>query len=325
MPNIIINNICNLNCPYCFAIEKRREHQYNMSVADIVKIFDFTRRSASPERIGIIGGEPTIHPEIDMILHEVGKLLDENKHHAILFTNGIELEPYLKTLHEHCSVLINYNKPGRVLTDKQHDKILDALDYGASHGMLHRNQLSIGINVFPGETDYDYAFEAASYYGSDHLRISIVAPCAEFVDYRKDKHAYFELMKGMYLDLCKKAVDRHIRLGTDCGYIPECVFSETEKELVRQAIQLPFITGSYCSSTPCIDVDNTFSAMACFGKSNIKISNIFDYENLEQIKFALNVRTQQSVLENLKDNKCSACKMGQLVSCQGGCLTFAQK
>jgi len=42
-------------------------------------------------RIGIIGGEPTLHPQFEEILNIITNFSNEYENQYILFTNGIKL------------------------------------------------------------------------------------------------------------------------------------------------------------------------------------------------------------------------------------------
>ena len=67
MANISIVNYCNLKCPYCFANDMIDNNRYTMTSDELVKILDLMGRTN--EYVGIIGGEPTLHPKFDEILN----------------------------------------------------------------------------------------------------------------------------------------------------------------------------------------------------------------------------------------------------------------
>ena len=65
MANIMINEICNLRCPYCFADEFVNKNPKEMSMEDFDTALNFALSSGYDERIGLIGGEPTLHYKIN--------------------------------------------------------------------------------------------------------------------------------------------------------------------------------------------------------------------------------------------------------------------
>ena len=80
--NISINNICNNNCSYCFqsTYNNVNEAKY-ITLEHYEKILDFLNHTI-PE-IRILGGEPTLHPQIVEII----KLTIEKEYRPILITN----------------------------------------------------------------------------------------------------------------------------------------------------------------------------------------------------------------------------------------------
>ena len=325
MPNIIITNRCNLRCPYCFAEEKKNEMQYNMpyqTFLDIVK-FITTSAQATPQRIGIIGGEPTLHPDIELILYSLSKIFEasDNACNGVMFSNGIELAPLIPLLPKRFGVLINYNKPGTILSDEQVKKTEQTFYEVAKRG-LFTTDVSIGCNLYPGETDYDYIWDVFKYYGGTRLRLSVAAPCASFTPYRSDRHKYFQIMKEPYLDMCRKAIENHVIIGPDCGFIPECALNEKEVELVKKATGRTFYINEFCATHSCIDIDQNFNAISCFGRGNIK-ANIKYFESVQELEQYFGMRSYAMVTKNLEDEKCKDCKWAKSLKCQGGCLSFA--
>lgn len=108
--NIAITNYCNLKCSYCFADDVMlREQNKNMSLENYIKILKYLTEDNKEKKIGIIGGEPTLHPQFQEILIETNHCAIANKVDFTLFTNGIELEKYLPYIGMNISILINCN------------------------------------------------------------------------------------------------------------------------------------------------------------------------------------------------------------------------
>mgnify|MGYP003313974964 CR=1 FL=1 len=62
MANIAILNYCNLKCEYCFADDMIQEESTSIIIEDYQRILEFLSRGPQ-NYVGIIGGEPTLHPE----------------------------------------------------------------------------------------------------------------------------------------------------------------------------------------------------------------------------------------------------------------------
>ena len=62
--NIMMNNICNLRCSYCFAQNEMTEHTpEHISEENFRTFLDFLKENKFPT-VRMIGGEPTLHPRI---------------------------------------------------------------------------------------------------------------------------------------------------------------------------------------------------------------------------------------------------------------------
>jgi uncharacterized radical SAM superfamily Fe-S cluster-containing enzyme len=88
MTIIDLTNLCNLDCPYCFANANRAGYDYTMTRSQITKMLD-TVRSVRPQRcktIQLSGGEPTIHPDFLWAASEVKRIGFE---YVMVATNGI--------------------------------------------------------------------------------------------------------------------------------------------------------------------------------------------------------------------------------------------
>ena len=70
MANIAVLNYCNLKCPYCFADDMIQEKTKNIDLDDFREMLRFLSKTPD-NHVGIIGGEPTLHPNFSDILKEV--------------------------------------------------------------------------------------------------------------------------------------------------------------------------------------------------------------------------------------------------------------
>jgi len=85
---IEINEVCNLDCPVCFADSSPRRSGHR-SLAEIERMLDaLVESEGEPDLVQISGGEPTIHPQIMEVLR-----LAKRKpiRHLMLNTNGVRL------------------------------------------------------------------------------------------------------------------------------------------------------------------------------------------------------------------------------------------
>lgn len=316
MANIAIVNYCNLKCPYCFADDMIHQKNKAMTLEDYQKILEFISRTPK-NHIGIIGGEPTLHPDFKEILKETNRYCREVNTGATLFTNGIELEQYLPYIGERIGLLINCNSPEYQPSEAvaKQRKTLDHL-YELS---WFDNKATCGCNIHPGVEDYSFIWELVDAYHLPGLRVSVVSPAAQYESYRCDKEKYYMLMKPRFVQFCKDAIKHHCELHIDCGHIPLCYFTQEEKEIVLQAHNGQYDINNICK--PVVDITPDFKATACFGA--YEEVDIRDFDNLEELDTYLFLKkSYPRILANCT-GKCTTCKKHELLQCQGGCLGFA--
>lgn len=323
MANIAIINYCNLKCPYCFADDMIHEKSKAITLDDFRKILQFTARTPD-NHIGLIGGEPTLHPDFENILKEVNKYCKECNTGATLFTNGIELDKYLPFIGERIGTLLNLNSP-KFMSKEQWKKTMELLDHLDSLSWIDDTnrerppKVNIGCNVHPGLEDYSYIWEIVDKYHLHHLRTSVVSPGGQFTSMRSDKNAYFAKMKPIFIEHCKNAEKHNVLLNMDCGHIPECYFTVEELDLYRKVSNIEEKHDEFCE--PVIDITSDFKATACFGTWDPV--DIRDFNDIHELRrYLLATRNIPRALANC-DGKCSTCKKHELFQCQGGCLGFA--
>lgn len=314
MANIAIVNYCNLKCKYCFADDMIQEKTTTISLEDYGKILEFISRTAN-NHIGIIGGEPTLHPHFDNILKETNKYCRECDTDSTLFTNGIELEKFLPYIGDRIGLLINCNSPEYQATEL-YQKQRKTLEHLYDLSWFDR-KASCGCNIHPGCKDYSYMWDIVDRYKLNHIRCSVVSPAACYEEWRKDKEGYYNMMKPVFVQFCKDAIKHECRLGMDCGHIPMCYFSIEEREIVESICDNLY--QDFCS--PVIDITPDFKATACFGAYDpVDIRDFHDIFELE--RYLMLKKTYPKVQANCT-GKCTTCKKHKLLQCQGGCLGFA--
>lgn len=318
MANIAIVNYCNLKCPYCFAEDMIKENNAFMSLEQYDKLLDFIIKDPQC-KIGILGGEPTLHPNlIDILNRTKEKCIDDRN--IVLFTNGIELKKFIPYL-DRISILINYNNP-KDLTDIQKQKLQESLDALYELNWIDGKKVKIGCNIHLGCSNYDFLWQIIDKYNIKIIRSSVVSPGGIYANWRNKKDEYFMALKPIYLDFCKKAIEHNCRLDRDCSQIPLCYFGEEELEIVEQVSNIPeYGCSPFC---PCaLDFTVNSKATSCFGAYYP-----IDYDkftNPKSLTYYLYNKQNKPLTKLNNTGKCATCEQHANDSCQGGCLAFANR
>lgn len=316
MANIAIINFCNLKCEYCFADDMIHEKSKVISLEDYRKMLEFMSRT--PENhIGIIGGEPTLHPQFEDILKETNKYCREVNTSATLFTNGIKLKPYIPLLGDRIELLVNCNSP-KFVPSNLYSEMISTLDKFNELSMFDR-RVNIGCNIYPSLDDYSYIWEIVDKYHIHHIRHSVVSPGGKFMHMRNDKESYYLSMKKKYIDFCKDAIKHKCELGLDCGRIPECYFTTEERAIADEATHGYHV--DFCE--PVIDITSDFKAVSCFGAYNAGSVDIRDFNTIMEVRRYLTANMSYPAAKANCTGRCTTCKKHDLMQCSGGCLGFS--
>lgn len=316
MPNIAINNYCNLRCPYCFADDMIKEKNKFMPLDNYKKVLKYLISNRSG-RIGIIGGEPTLHPLFKQILIETNQCCNAANVTALLFTNGINLEQFIPYIGTHTNILINYNNPHN-MTIEQKTKLDLTMKHIQELGWFYNNKVKIGCNLYLDCEEYDWIWNAVETYEIRAIRLSVTSPGGIYTNWRNNKHEYFIKMKPIFLNFIKKIEEKNLTVNLDCGHIPACYFSKEEIELISKVSGKQYTT---FNCDPVIDITPDLQVTPCFGSYNpIPLDLDKNIQGLN--RFFLYNHNIPKALNNIQ-GQCASCKNLKEFQCQGGCLAFS--
>lgn len=89
--HIEVTNACNLQCATCTRFVGHHKKPFFMDLDAIAKAIDSLE--GFPNEIGIMGGEPTLHPQFKEICQLVQKMIPNRRQRA-LWTNGFKWKEY---------------------------------------------------------------------------------------------------------------------------------------------------------------------------------------------------------------------------------------
>ena len=312
MPNIILTEYCNLKCPYCFAnqmIESSEKNNITMTQLDNILNWLLLDLQNEPCHIGLLGGEPTLHPQFKEILNKINYFSSLTNATSTIFTNGLNLSSYITSVGINTSILININKLPINLTKK----LISNLDLVNYQKWFEINKVILGCNLYAEETDYSFFWNIIDQYPINEIRMSVTSPTQSSL--KNDKKLYYNAMKDIFIDFLKQAKKRQIKINYDCNQLPLCFLTQQEQELVNSL-------GQYHNACePVIDITPDFKATCCFGVYNNPIE-CNEFNNLSEMEKYFK---SQMLLKTINNNTsiCQNCKELTLMQCQGGCLSFS--
>lgn len=320
MPNVLITTQCNKKCPYCFAkekveigIKKKAAVDKEISLENLNIIIDFFKKSGV-NQFSLIGGEPTIHSKILEIIN----ILISHDFVVHIFTNGLwssKLVELIKNIPSNkLTFLININSPD--ITPKEEWDLINK----NLKAIAGRENVTLGINIYKENFDYEYLVNLCIKYGFKRIRWSLTNPIYgknnnQFVPL-ESAHKYAQRIVD-FTDICGK---NNIFTDNDCS-IPLCMF--TEEQIGKMVINgVNGLTDNSCAEGP-IDIGTDLSIWKCFAFSEFTHHKLTDFKNIEQIHkyFKTIFHPQEKKLSSM--DKCVDCSIKKRSLCSGGCLAHS--
>ena len=334
MANIMVNEACNLRCPYCFAEEFVNINPKEMSLEDFHKALAFVLSDESTGQVGIIGGEPLLYTHIN----EAMRIAINNPQTDIvmIYTNAVELERLDTDILESPKfrMLINCNSP-EDMGEKAFEKMCDnLLRFKYEHSGSGRFRLS--VNIYKPDFDYSYLIPLAQELEFDVIRLSISVP--QKGDLKgKSPLEYFREMKPVSIRFIGDMIRCGVFTGFDCNFIPACVFTDDEREGLMGAKEVMFsaLSDAYTEAfwervifceinncSPVIDVLPDLKAIRCFGMSEHTKRNISDFRNIEELAMHYIATVDRPACGVSTEEECEYCYNRENGQCSCGCLLF---
>ena len=315
----MINENCNQKCPYCFASEFVNIRKNNITFENFVKATKFILTEKDDKRfgrIGIIGGEPLLHPQFDDF---VNYLVNKDEINRItIYTNGVLLEEHLDViLNDKVGLLININSPDDV-GSVNFDKTQKAIDLLVNK-YEKRNRLTIGLNIYDN-IDYSFFVDIAEKFEIPRVRLSIVVPA-----YGKKKKGFehFISLKNKVLEITKALLLRDIKFGFDCNWPVQCMWTTEEIEDLRLmglcSDSRDLIPLNHSCCRPVIDILPDLMAIRCFGLSDKTKMPIDQFCTISDLRQYYMKNIDSVLAENPLLDKCNECHLF-MNTCYGGCL-----
>lgn len=337
MANIMVNEACNLRCPYCFAEEFVNKDPKEMSLEDFKTAMDFVLSDEDERQVGIIGGEPLLYTHIDEAMRIA--FADPRTEHVMIYTNAADLDRLSPDILENPKfrMLVNCNSPedmGAAAFEKMRENLL-SFWYG--HNGARRVRLS--VNLYKPDFDYSYVIPLMQEMDFDVVRLSVSVPQRGDLG-GKSPLDYFRDMKLVAMRFVCDMIRCTVITGFDCNFLPACVLTEEEIESVMYSKDVFYSALSRMYSdmfwqraivceihncSPVIDVLPDLQAIRCFGLSEYTKRDIRDFRNITELANHYITTVDRPACGIASSPECAECYMCQTGDCSGGCLLFKAK
>jgi MoaA/NifB/PqqE/SkfB family radical SAM enzyme len=313
MANLIIADVCNMACPYCFAGQYMSSVKTNskssfISLETFEKRLDFLDRS-NINSVRLLGGEPTLHPQFVELVRRA-----RLRHKIIvIFSNGVIPEPVLQCLEslpvDACRMMVNMNASRK--TDRYARQ-----DQKRQREVLQR----LGQRAFPGYTIFSPDFQLDPLLQiilesgcRKKIRVGLAQPMLNAGNmYLRPKQ--YPLVGQRLVNIARAVAATGIKLEPDCGFV-RCMFSDEDFEYLRQSAD---DFGCHCNAILDIGLDD--SVIHCLPLSGQKVIRMGDDTIDTELRNQLNTLMQPYRSAGVY-KECSTCPYKSSGVCTGGCLS----
>lgn len=306
MPNLMLTNYCNYHCPYCFGMDMMapKKEKSLMSRDTFKGIIDWLDRKPYDRIIHLMGGEPTLHPDIEWM---VDYLLERDLYITI-FSN-MATQQAVK-LAEKFSILpirwvANVNNPAK-WSEGQRKNIEQALQAAG-------NKVSLTFNIIPDEPNELWALDLIERFNLDHsIKVGFVLPTLTSSNMAL-KDSEYSIVAQRVIDLLKAGERLDIRLDYECG-IPYCAFTDEQLGFLwRHSSAI----ASGCQSR--LDITPDGEVMYCLPMATAGLRHYTTFDSYPECHdwFEKRFRPYRLLGNRIE---CADCMLNNPVKCNGGCL-----
>lgn len=321
MSNIVLTDVCNLACPYCFANEFVNHSANEISMENFNRAKAFILTGKNPV-IGLIGGEPLLHTHFREILQNL--IEDQRVAQAVIYTNGIHCDKFINEFScEKFRFLINCNSPSDI-GKKQYQRLLDNLHLMIRERYL-KNRITLGINMYKPDFEYEYLLEILEMYQFKNVRVSITVPCSDNI---REQNAFSDFMaiKPRMFEFFRVLQERGIAPHYDCNKIPGCCLTQEERDFSKTLFQAERDINrrnvDFVRCNPVIDILQDLTAIRCFGLSQSTKQSILDYQSIDELRAYYQRSVDSFAANTVHSAKCVQCAHRLTNKCYGGCLVY---
>lgn len=306
MPNLMLTNYCNYHCPYCFGMDMMvpKKEKSMMSRDTFKGIMDWLERKPFDRVIHLMGGEPTLNPDIEWMVD----YLLEHDMHITIFSNmatkqAVELAEKFAILPVRW--VANVNNPTK-WSEGQRRNIEQALQAAGQ-------KVSLTFNIIPEEPNELWALDLIERFNLNRsIKVGFVLPTLTASNMALKDNEY-GIVAQRVVDLLKAGERLDVTLDYECG-IPFCAFTDAQLGFLwshNSNIQ------SGCQSR--LDITPDGEVMYCLPMATAGLRHYSTFPSYPECHdwFEQRFRPYRMLGNRIE---CADCMLNNPVKCNGGCL-----
>lgn len=278
MPNIILTNKCNLNCPYCFAKKTTRKKSSlfgkAMSFDNFKTTLSFLKRNKE-KKVRLIGGEPTLHFQLKKF---VNYALSHN-FNIHIFTNALfppQITDFFVSKGDLIKYSFNINHP------HSYDKAQwRNLSRNLERITFFKNSV-LGTVIWQRDFNLDYIIELSKRYFFKNLTLRLANPIfGERNKYIKEEW-FLSAAKNLINEIKKiKKIGLSIDFG--CG-LAKGIFSDKQIKILKESGLKCLNDWGCVNNTGRFDINPDLFVFRCFPLANLGRKKLTEFDNIREVE-----------------------------------------
>lgn len=317
MANLIISNVCDAACDYCFAASHMTAMRAPsapafMTSREFTQALDYLDRSGIDEA-RLLGGEPTLHPDFPTFVEAAAR----RGKRLVIFTHGLmpktALQSLLELPAEKCCLIVNMSAEFRnsQADDQQTARRRRILEVLGPRAMP-------GYNIQSPSFDLGDLIQIARETGMRRtIRLGMALPGPKSSN-RFIHPKQYHLVGSQISHQAEQAAREGFTLDLDCGFV-RCMFTDSELvSLNKDGVKVGFHCSPILDICPggrvlhCFSLSDRFEQSFCGGLTSASLHEAFENE----------IRSYRTAGVF---SDCSACVHKFNRECSGGCLAATLK
>jgi radical SAM protein with 4Fe4S-binding SPASM domain len=309
MINLILTQVCNRRCEYCFAKDMLKAGNDSgfqfMAPALFEEALALAERSRAPE-IRFLGGEPTLHPQF---IPFARKVLSRGLK-LLVFSNGLipaaPLEFLKSCTPKQIGLLVNVNDEASYAPG-EYERLKSRL------GALGR-RVTCGYNIGGPDFDLEPVIRLVPELGLyPSIRLGLAHPILSGEN-QHVKWGDVPVIARKIIEAARRADPLDIIFGLDCGFTL-CMFRDYYEDVISYRLNFK------CSCQPVLDLTPDGKMWYCLALwGHDKSFKLGDFPDLQGFREKFESEFNRVRSAGMLD-ECPDCKFRRTGQCSGGCLS----
>lgn len=275
---LVLTNVCNQRCSWCFEGAWKNKKQELMSLENIEKLLKWKKwDDGHAPVIYLLGGEPTLHPQLIEIVDMIKEY--NSKISLFLLTNlTCKKELLVELIKRNVVIFANVDQFEPDNNRGNWQRILDNLDY-LNDETAPSIQYNISATVSHPDKDFSFLYDILEKGKNKIYNLRLAPSCIGF----ESKNQFQKVSGNEYyekvLDVLTKCLEikPNLHLSTECATNGCMISDDLFNKLSDMGYKLRYECGS---PEPNADILPDMSCHWCFAFENVpelKINNVFDF------------------------------------------------